>query len=125
MRRIITAFSRVVAWLLLSTVMMSHAAMAFYVCPELKAPPKAHMMDGMPCAEMDPEQPAHCATEHAGSDLAMHSIASDVPLKSKGIVHIVSFTSPVLHYTSGPPMRGARFALGSDPPYLVTQRLRV
>lgn len=105
--------------------MMSHAAMTFYVCPELKAPPMAHMMDGMPCAEMDPEQPAHCATEHAGSDLAMHSIASDVPLKFKGTVYIITFISPVIHFTSWPTRRGARLAFGSDPPYLATQRLRV
>jgi hypothetical protein len=124
MRHFFSSFSRLIAWLLVMTVLTSRIAMAAYVCPVIVQAP-IHKMEGMPCAEMDKSKPVHCAEYHAGEKLALEHFAAG-PILSPVTV---SFVIPVIAPAVPPVLTSFRpdvpLESGSDPPYLRTQRLRI
>lgn len=99
--------------------------MAAYVCPQTTAPMQEMAMGDMPCAGMDTENPVQCASQQAGTQLALEHLAP-APLLGPTIVSFIMPASmPVAlairasAWTNTPP------ELGVDPPYLRTQRLRI
>ncbi|MDB5963438.1 MAG: hypothetical protein JWP59_4732 [Massilia sp.] len=99
--------------------------MAAYVCPELTKPAMPKMMEGMPCAEMDEENPVQCAKAQAGDELALEQLAAPPALtrsKISFVMPVMTLAVPLLltvFWPDSPP------ELGSDPPYFRTQRLRI
>lgn len=125
MNRLIRAISKWIAGIVLGTLMASQMAMAMYVCPEIVKPPVVHMMDGVPCHEMDPELPVHCAAEHLDVDLFMHQLDLDLTIKTKGSVYLAVARPPSIVNALSPVHSTNRLLSGNDPPYLATLRLRV
>jgi hypothetical protein len=125
MRNFFSSFFRLIASVLIMTVLTSGIAMAAYVCPELAKPAMPEMTEGMPCAEMDKERPVHCAEFQAGDDLALEHLAAAPTLTPPTIFFAMPAITPVV-----PPFLTAFWPEspldpGSDPPYLRTQRLRI
>jgi hypothetical protein len=127
MRRILPSLYRLVACLLMMTVMTSSIAMAAYACPQ--AAPALEMsmgdMTGMPCAEMDKVKPVHCAALHSGADLALEHLAAAPALTP--IVFAFIRPAPPAASVNLPVFAWSRIFHDavSDPPYLRTLRLRI
>jgi hypothetical protein len=125
MRHFVSSFFRLIACILAVTVLTSGIAMAAYVCPELTKPAMPEMMEGMPCAEMDEENPVQCAKAQAGDELALEQLAAPPALTLSKISFVMPVMTPVVplfltvFWPDSPPDPG------SDPPYLRTQRLRI
>lgn len=125
MRRLFSSFFRLIACILVTTVLTSGIAMAAYACPELVKAPMSEMMEGMPCAEMDNEKPVHCAEYQAGNDLALEHLAAAPTLTPPTISFVMPAVTPVV-----PPVLTSFWPEvssdpGNHPPYLRTQRLRI
>jgi hypothetical protein len=126
MRHFISSFCRLIACILVMTVLTSGIAMAAYVCPELsKAAPMSEMMEGMPCAEMDKEKPVHCAEYQAGDKLALEHLAAAPALTPPTISFVIPVLAPVVPPVVTSFWPDAPSDPGTSPPYLRTQRLRI
>lgn len=125
MRSLFTSFFRLIACILVITVLTSGIAMAAYVCPELVDTPMSDTMEGMPCAGMDKERPVHCAEYQAGNDQALEHLAAAPTLTPPTISFVIPAVSPGV-----PPVITSFWPAvprdpGNHPPYLRTQRLRI
>lgn len=99
--------------------------MAAYVCPQTTPPVQEMAMGDIPCAGMDIEQPVQCASQQAGTQLALEHLAA-APLLGPTIVSfIMPAPLPVVPAVLASAWTGAPLELGVDPPYLRTQRLRI
>lgn len=101
--------------------------MASYVCPQLA--PVSHermvMMDGMPCVGMDKEKPVHCPQYQSGAQLALEHLAETpafVPATVLAVIPVQWLVAPVVPV---PVRADVPLDLGTGPPYLRTQRLRI
>ncbi|MBA5688312.1 hypothetical protein [Rugamonas apoptosis] len=126
MRRSFPSLFRLIACLLIMTIMNSGMAMALYVCPQQTVEPmQARAMAGMPCAGMDIEKPIQCAEFQSAAKVA-HDLAGSAPdLAPISIAFIIPAPPP-----SVPPQLALAWTdmvtpAGTDPPYLRTQRLRI
>jgi hypothetical protein len=125
MRRFFSSFCRLIACVLVMSVFTSGIAMAAYVCPELTKVSMPEMMEGMPCAEMDKEQPIHCAEYQSGAEFALEHLTaapSLAPLTILFVIPVIAPVDPVVITAFRPEVP---LELGADPPYLRTQRLRI
>ena len=126
MRRSMTTFCRLIACLLMLTVLSDSVAMAAYVCPQgIQAPVQAVMAPMENCAGMDVEKPALCVTQHSGVQLALEHLTVPPALAPVTVSTIAPVSLP--RVVSLPPNLAAATALqsGHAPPYLRTQRLRI
>lgn len=101
--------------------------MASYVCPQL-APvsnERMVMMDGMPCAAMDKEKPVHCAQYQSGAQLALEQPAQTPAFVPAAVLAVVPVQWLVTHVVPVPVHADIPLDLGTGPPYLRTQRLRI
>ncbi len=99
--------------------------MAAYVCPQTTAPVQEMAMDDVPCVGMDIEKPVQCASQQAGTQLALEHLAA-APLLAPTIVSfIIPAPLPVVPAVLASALTGASLDLGVAPPYLRTQRLRI
>lgn len=124
MRRSFSSFCRLLACLLVMTVMTSGIAMASYVCPGLASAPAMAMPADTPCAQMDSEKPVHCAEQQSGVELALEHLAAPPALAPLTTAFVMpALAPPALSFAPWwpdfPPQAG------TDPPYLRTQRLRI
>ncbi|MBA5636487.1 hypothetical protein H3H37_05405 [Duganella sp. LX20W] len=126
MRRSFPSLFRLIACLLIMTIMNSGMAMALYVCPQQTVEPaQARAMAGMPCAGMDMDKPIQCAEYQSAAKVA-HDHAGNAPdLVPVSIAFIIPAATPVV-----PPQLALAWTdtvtpAGTDPPYLRTQRLRI
>lgn len=100
--------------------------MAAYACPQLAPAPSEEMvMEGMPCAEMDKQEPVLCAQEQSGVQLALEHPAKTPAPGPLTITSVMPAPSPVV-----PPVLAAvqgepPLEPGTGPPYLRTLRLRI
>jgi hypothetical protein len=126
MRRAFPSLFRLIACLLVMTVMNTGMAMAMYVCPQLTAQPaQARAMAGMPCAGMDKEKPIQCAEYQSGAKVA-HDYANAAPdLAPISIAFIIPAVTPAMPLQLASAWTDLVPPAGSDPPYLRTQRLRI
>jgi hypothetical protein len=114
------------AYLLMLTVMSSSVAMAAYVCPrDMHATPSAEMMSMEDCAGMDVDKPALCATQQSGAQFALEHLAAQPAMAPITVSSIAPVSLP--RALSLPPDMAltTTFQLGTDPPYLRTQRVRI
>lgn len=125
MRDFFSSFCRLIASILIVTVLTSGIAMAAYVCPELAKPAMPEMMEGMPCAEMDQEKPVHCAEFQASNELALEHLAAAPTLTPPTIIFSMPAMMPVVPQFLTVFWPEVPSDPGSDPPYLRTQRLRI
>jgi hypothetical protein len=125
MRHFFSSFCRLIACLLVMTVLTSGIAMAAYVCPELTKIPMPEMMEGMPCAEMDKEKPVHCAEHQAGDELALEYLAAAPVLTAPVASFVMPASLPVIPDFLASLWPDAPVERGTNPPYLRTQRLRI
>ncbi|HEU4844851.1 MAG TPA: hypothetical protein VFT05_11350 [Burkholderiaceae bacterium] len=126
MRRAFPSLFRLIACLLVLTVMNAGMAMAMYVCPQQVAEPaQARAMAGMPCAGMDKEKPIQCAEYQSGAKVA-HDHAGAAPgLAPISIAFIMPAATPAVPLRLAPAWTDMVPPPGTDPPYLQTQRLRI
>jgi hypothetical protein len=126
MHRSLSTLYRLIASFLVMSILTSSVAMAAYVCPQLAPAQKTAMvMDGKPCAGRDKEKPVHCAEFQSGVQLALEHLAAPPALTP--IVIAVVRPAPALFIPAVPASRwnDTLPAVGTDPPYLSTQRLRI
>jgi hypothetical protein len=107
------------------SLLTSGIAMAAYVCPQSTPVQVMEMVMDGPCAGMDEEKPVHCAEFHSGSKLAMEHLAQPPSLTPI----VVAFAQPALALVI-PAVLASVWSdspadIGTDPPYLRTQRLRI
>ena len=125
MRNFFSSFCRLIASILVMTVLTSGIAMAAYVCPKLDQAPMPEMMEGMPCAEMDKAKPVHCAQYQSGPQLALEHFAAAPTLTPPTISFVIPVLAPVVPPALISFWRDVPSESGADPPYLRTQRLRI
>lgn len=99
--------------------------MASYICPALHVERTSQMMQGMPCAGMDAEQPAHCASFKTDAKASLDHVNVTPALTSPSLAVVfrilpLSPVSPLLVSWSGTVPQ-----LEDDPPYLRTLRIRI
>lgn len=114
------------ALFLVIAMMASAMAMAAYVCPQLTVAPDAlAMMDGMPCAGMDLEQPAHCAELAADTQASVdHQNAAPAPVPPSPAM-LLRIVAPPSDAGAWRPVARDAPAPAGDPPYLRTLRIRL
>lgn len=100
--------------------------MAAYLCPQDAGAPEVELMQGMPCAEMDKENPVQCGKHQAGADIALEQISvapTIAPFSAATVQPVIepSFNLPILP----PYWVDAVLEPSIDPPYLRTHRLRI
>lgn len=125
--RTLPSFFRLIALFLILTIVSSGMAMASYVCPQLAPVSNEHtmMMDGMPCAGMDKEKPVHCAQYQSGVQLALEQPAQTPAFVPAAVLAVVPVHWLVTHVVPVPVRADIPLDLGTGPPYLRTQRLRI
>jgi hypothetical protein len=126
MRRSFSLLFRNIAMILVMTIFSAGMAMASYVCPATASPEmSAQLMDGMPCAGMDIEQPAHCAEMSADTQVSLELHHSPHPVApfSLGVLVLVIFPAQVTAASHFWP--GGILDAGLAPPYLRTLRIQV
>lgn len=116
---------RLVATVLILTMLNLGVTMAAYACPIEAPTPVDKMMEGMPCHDMDHDKPVHCATHLGHDELALHSLEVPPALTPPSIIHI----APAV-MVDDLPLETPFDSLGdigpdNMPPYLRTQRMRV
>lgn len=99
--------------------------MAAYVCPHLAPAPMMEMSMDMPCAEMDKDKPVQCAEFQYGTQLALEHVAAPPALTPIVISIVQPAPAPVAPIVTADAWKDAPPAVGADPPYLRTQRLRI
>jgi len=125
MRSFFSSVFRLVAGVLLMTVLTSGIAMAAYVCPALMNPAMPEMMKGMPCADMDMEKPVHCAEFQASDDFALEHLAAAPALTPPTVTSAMPVTEPAIPHFPAASLPDLSSEAGADPPYLRTLRLRI
>lgn len=126
MQRNLPSYFRFIAFFLVMTIMSSGMAMASYVCPQLAtATATLQMMEGMPCAGMDVEQPVHCAEFTAGAKASLehlNAVPALVPPSFATLFRVLLLSPPPLAFVSW-----TRDVSGptDDPPYRRTLRIRI
>jgi hypothetical protein len=124
--RTLPSFFRFIAFFLILTVVSSGMAMASYICPQVTViSNKQTMMDGMPCADMDKEKPVHCAQYQSGAQLALEHLAETPACVPAPIIAVVPVRWSVAHVVPVPVRADIPLDMGTGPPYLRTQRLRI
>jgi hypothetical protein len=127
MRRSFSLLFRNIAMILVMTIFSAGMAMASYVCPApASAEMSAQLMDGLPCAGMDIEQPAHCAEMSADTQVSLELHHSSHPVAPFTLGVLVLVISPVQgaaasHFWPGDSLEAGPAA----PPYLRTLRIQV
>jgi hypothetical protein len=126
MRHPFPSFCRLIACFLVMTVLTYGIAMAAYACPQLAAAPVEEMaMEGMPCAEMDKEEPVLCAEEQSGVRLALEHVATTPVPGPLTITSVMPAPSPVVPSVPVAVQGDVPLEPGTGPPYLRTLRLRI
>jgi hypothetical protein len=126
MIRSLSSFCRLMAYLLILTVMSSSVASAAYLCPnDIDAQMPVAMTPLENCAGMDVEKPALCATQLSGVQLALEHLAVEPALAPITVSTIAPVFLP--RAVSVPLNFGSTvlLQLSSGSPYLRTQRLRI
>lgn len=126
MRRLFASLLKQVARILLLAFFTSGVAMAAYLCPQDAGAPEIQQMQGMPCVELDKENPIQCGKHQAGTDVTQEQI-SVAPTISP---FSVSAVQPAIEPSSNsailtPYWVDAALDPNIDPPYLRTLRLRI
>lgn len=83
-------------------------------------------MQGMPCAELDNENPVQCSKHQAGGDIALEQISVAPTIAPFSVATV----QPVIEPSSNlsillPYWADAVLEPSIDPPYLRTHRLRI
>lgn len=125
MRRFFSSFCRLIASILIMTVLTSGIAMAAYICPEIEKMPKLEMVSDTPCAEMDEEKPVQCAERQAGEKKALEQFTATPSLTPLTISSVMPAAAPVIPFLLSSLWSDFAAEPASDPPYLRTQRLRI
>lgn len=124
--RTLPSFFRFIALFLILTVVNSGMVMASYVCPQVTVVSNEQtMMDGMPCAGMDKEKPVHCAQYQSAAQLALEQPAQTPAFVPAAVLAVVPVQWLVTHVVPVPVHADIPLDLGTGPPYLRTQRLRI
>lgn len=125
MRAYFRSIAKHVVFVLVVAILSTGMAMAAYICPQLPEPMLSmEMPDGVPCAEMDKDQPVLCAQAQAGEDLALElatTLSATVPEHGFMLPAPILHIPPVIAHTTS----DALSPPGSLPPYLNTGRLRI
>ena len=114
-----------VVLLLMVTLVSMSMAMAAYICPQTPPPVAVamEMPEGVPCADMDREQPTLCQQSQAGDDFALElPSALSVTVRERGFVlpaPPLSVPAVISHIAFHEP------SASRSPPYLNTRRLRI
>jgi hypothetical protein len=124
MRQSFSSFVRLLAGLLVLSVLSYGMAMAAYACPQL-APAAAMVMDGAPCAEMDKQEPVLCAEHQSGLQLALEHLPAAPPLGPMTVTSVRPAPLPAAPPVPAAARGAAPPEPGTDPPYLRTRRLRI
>jgi hypothetical protein len=130
MRRLFPSFCRLIASILVMTVLTSGMAMAAYVCPQLAPAPVEEMVmematDAVPCSEMDKVKPVHCAEFQSGAQLALEHFATTPALTPVFAAFVIPSPAPVVPVVLSAVQDDVSHKAGADPPYLRTLRLRI
>ncbi|RJG05409.1 hypothetical protein D3870_04670 [Noviherbaspirillum cavernae] len=125
MRHFFSSFCRLIACLLVMTVLTSRIAMAAYACPQLVQAPMQEMMEGMPCAGMDAEKPVQCSEYQAGEKPTLKHLAGAPDLPPVTISFVMPAPAPVVPADLVSSWPDAHVETGADPPFLRTRRLRI
>lgn len=125
MRASLRSIANQVVFLLMVTFVSMSMAMAEYICPQTP-PPVAVVMEmpeGVPCAEMDREQPTLCQEAQTADDHALElPSALTVTEPERGFVlpaPPLSVPAIITHIAFDEP------SASRSPPYLDTLRLRI
>ena len=126
MRRAFPSLFRLIASLLLMTLMSSGMAMAAYVCPQLTTSlAQVRLMAGMPCTDMDKENPAQCAEHKSGAKSASDHLNAPPALAPISIAFVIPAPALIVPSKVKAVLTDMVVLHGTDPPYLQTQRLRI
>lgn len=126
MRRSFSSFCRLIAAFMVMTVLTSGIAMAAYACPQLVPAPAVEVaMKGMPCAEMDKEEPVLCAEQQSGIQLGLEHLAKTPGLGPIIVTSIIPAPLPVVSPVLATPWGNVPLVSGTDPPYFRTLRFRI
>lgn len=126
MRRSRPSLFYCIALFLVVAMTTSAMAMASYVCPQLAAKADAmSMMDGMPCAGIDIEQPVHCAALSADTQASVDHQNAPPALALLSHAALLGIVAPQSKGAAWLPVAHEAPAPAGDPPYLRTQRIRV
>lgn len=130
MRHSFSSFFRLIASILVMTVLTSGMAMAAYVCPQLAPAPVEEMVmemakDAVPCAEMDKVKPVHCAQFQSGAQLALEHLAVAPALTPVFAAFVIPAPAPAVPVVLAAVQGDIPLDAGADPPYLRTLRLRI
>jgi hypothetical protein len=130
MRQAFSSFCRLIASILVMTVLTSGMAMAAYVCPQLASVPVEEMVmematDAVPCAEMDKVKPVHCGEFQSGAQLALEHLAAPPALTPVFAAFVIPASLPAIPVVVAAAQRNSLLETGTDPPYLRTLRLRI
>lgn len=125
MRTYFRSIAKPVVFLLMVVFLSMGMAMAAYICPQPLAPVAVamEMPEGVPCPEMDKEQPVLCAQSQAGDDVALElPSALSVTAPTPGFIApapVLLIPEVIAHVASSAP------SAPESPPYLHTRRLRI
>jgi hypothetical protein len=126
MRRSFSLLFRNIALILVMTTLSAGMAMASYVCPApASAKMSAQLMDGMPCAGMDTEQPVHCAEMSADTQASLELHHSPHPVVPFSLGILVLVILPVHGTAASHLWPGDSLEAGPASPYLRTLRIQV
>lgn len=119
-------FSRLLALVLLATMLFARVAVAGYVCPSDASADAATTVTSMPCPGTDPAQPALCADhQHDGRHWAdSNGHAFDLVL-SPAVVSGPAYTLPPVLLAARHAFPAYRHHGPPGPVYLATARLRI
>lgn len=126
MRHSFASIFRLIACLLMMSVLTSELAMAAYICPEeMPTSVQTMAMEDMPCSDMDMEQPVQCAEYQSGEELALEHFAAAPSLAPVVISSVTPVTLPTVPKLLISFVADPLLSDGADPPYLQTLRLRI
>ncbi|WP_295995008.1 hypothetical protein [Rugamonas sp.] len=126
MRRTFPSFFRLVALFLVMTIMNSGLAMAAYVCPQLTtSPAQARMMEGMPCAGMDKENPVHCGEYKSGAKASSDHLGTPPELAAISVAFVFPVPALFIPRDVEAFFDNTVTLPSTDPPYVQTQRFRI
>ena len=119
-------FFRSIAAFLVMTMLASGIAMAAYVCPQFTTGAlQQKMVEGIACADMDQEQPVHCAQYQSSAELALEQLSAAPAFAPIAVSFIIAAPWPITPIVKHHFLNDDSLNAGADPPYLRTQRLRI
>jgi hypothetical protein len=116
---------KLVAKVLILTMLNLGATMAAYACPFESPASIDQMMEGMPCHEMDQDKPVHCAIHLGHGELALHHLEAPPALTPPSIIYIAPAIVVTDHSFETSLESSDEIGRDNTPPYLRTQRMRV